>query len=122
MTAMVMMVMVMVMVMMVVAMASAVMVMMMSDHNLGGPGAGALCQTLIVGLQQGQGSGSGREGRDSWSFAGVPARSPAPPGQRSSWWGLPPLPTGRLVSCPWFLRRRTSPFTRRPRQQVVARK
>jgi hypothetical protein len=32
-----------------------VMVMMMPDHNLGGPGAGALCQTLIVGLQQGQG-------------------------------------------------------------------
>jgi hypothetical protein len=53
MTAMVMMVMV--MVMMVVAMASAVMVMMMSDHNLGGPGAGALCQTLIVGFQQRQG-------------------------------------------------------------------
>jgi hypothetical protein len=55
----------MVMVMMVVAMgsrrdadinASAVMVMvMMPDHNLGGPGAGALCQTLIVGFQQGQG-------------------------------------------------------------------
>jgi hypothetical protein len=35
--------------------ASAVMVMMMPDHNLGGPGAGALCQTLIVGFQQGQG-------------------------------------------------------------------
>jgi hypothetical protein len=32
-----------------------VMVMMMPDHNLGGPGAGALCQTLIVGFQQGQG-------------------------------------------------------------------
>jgi hypothetical protein len=57
--------MVMVMVMMVVAIgsrrdadinASAVMVMvMMPDHNLGGPGAGALCQTLIVGFQQGQG-------------------------------------------------------------------
>jgi hypothetical protein len=56
----------MVMVMMVVAMgsrrdadinASAVMVMvMMPDHNLGGPGAGALCQTLIVGFQQGQGA------------------------------------------------------------------
>jgi hypothetical protein len=55
----------MVMVMMVVAIgsrrdadinASAVMVMvMMPDHNLGGPGAGALCQTLIVGFQQGQG-------------------------------------------------------------------
>jgi hypothetical protein len=54
----------MVMVMMVVAIgsrrdadinASAVMVMMMIDHNLGGPGAGALCQTLIVGFQQGQG-------------------------------------------------------------------
>jgi hypothetical protein len=54
------------MVMMVVAMGSwpdaninasavMVMVMMMPDHNLGGPGAGALCQTLIVGFQQGQG-------------------------------------------------------------------
>lgn len=54
-----------VMVMMVVAMgarpdadinASAVMVMvmMMPDHNLGGPSAGVLCQTLIVGFQQGQ--------------------------------------------------------------------
>ena len=35
--------------------ASAVMVMVMPDHNLGGPGAGALCQTLSVGFQQGQG-------------------------------------------------------------------
>jgi len=35
--------------------ARAVMVMVMPDHNLGGPGAGALCQTLIVGFQQGQG-------------------------------------------------------------------
>jgi hypothetical protein len=52
------------MVMMVVAMgarpdadinASAVMVMVMPDHNLGGPSAGVLCQTLIVGFQQGQG-------------------------------------------------------------------
>jgi len=33
-----------------------VMVMVMPDHNLGGPGAGALCQTLIVGFQQGQGA------------------------------------------------------------------
>jgi hypothetical protein len=33
--------------------ASAVMVVMvMPDHNLGGPSAGALCQTLIVGFQQ----------------------------------------------------------------------
>jgi hypothetical protein len=32
-----------------------VMVMMMPDHNLGGPSVGALCQTLIVGFQQGQG-------------------------------------------------------------------
>jgi hypothetical protein len=32
-----------------------VMMVMMPDHNLGGPGAGALCQTLIVGFQQGQG-------------------------------------------------------------------
>ena len=58
--------MVMVVVMMMVAMGSwsdtnvsasavMVMVMMMPDHNLGGPGAGALCQTLIVGFQQGQG-------------------------------------------------------------------
>ena len=31
--------------------ASAVMVVM-PDHNLGGPSAGALCQTLIVGFQQ----------------------------------------------------------------------
>ena len=36
--------------------ASAVVVMMvMTNHNLGGPSAGALCQTLIVGFQQGQG-------------------------------------------------------------------
>jgi hypothetical protein len=34
---------------------SASAVMVMPDHNLGGPGAGALCQTLIVGFQQGQG-------------------------------------------------------------------
>ena len=57
---------VMVMVMVMVAMGSwpdaninaravMVMVMVMPDHNLGGPGAGALCQTLIVGFQQGQG-------------------------------------------------------------------
>jgi hypothetical protein len=32
-----------------------VMVMMIPDHNLGGPGAGALCETLIVGFQQRQG-------------------------------------------------------------------
>ena len=37
--------------------ASAVMVMVMvvPDHNLSGPGAAALCQTLIVGFQQRQG-------------------------------------------------------------------
>jgi hypothetical protein len=32
-----------------------VVVMMIPDHNLGGPGAGALCETLIVGFQQRQG-------------------------------------------------------------------
>lgn len=32
-----------------------VMVMMIPDHNLGGPGAGALCEMLIVGFQQRQG-------------------------------------------------------------------
>jgi hypothetical protein len=30
-------------------------VMMVSDHDLGGPSAAALCQTLIVGFQQRQG-------------------------------------------------------------------
>ncbi len=60
------MVMVVVMVMMMMAMgarsdadvnagAMVVMVMMMPDHNLGSPGAGALCQTLIVSFRQGQG-------------------------------------------------------------------
>jgi hypothetical protein len=61
------MVMVVMMMMMVVTMSSrpdanvnasavmVVMVMMVPDHNLGGPGAAALCQTLIVGFQQRQG-------------------------------------------------------------------
>ena len=30
--------------------ASAVMVLMVTDHNLGGPRATVLCQTLVVGL------------------------------------------------------------------------
>jgi hypothetical protein len=32
-------------------------VMMVSNHDLGSPGAAALCQTLIVGFQQRQGVG-----------------------------------------------------------------